>query len=54
MFKSKIWGWVPKYITIKEDKNAALFIYFMIYTTTIPEVDGEKTGKKVKFYFVEQ
>lgn len=37
-------GMRPKYITIKEDKNAALFIYFMIYTATIPEDDGENKG----------
>lgn len=46
MFKSKIWGIRQKYITIKEDKNAALFIYFMIYTTTIPEVDENEEKKK--------
>lgn len=40
-----------KYITIKEDKNAALFIYFMIYTTTIPEVDEKKPKKKIEILF---
>lgn len=41
----------PKYITIKEDKNAALFIYFMIYTTTIAENDGvKKNERKAKIF----
>lgn len=48
----------PKYITIKEDKNAALFIYFMIYTMTTggnrKKKQKSEREKQKKFYFVKQ